>query len=379
MAYFNLEDNLVLLEARSSGRMVTLNRTKQLNSLTYEMLIQLERALSDYECDSEVNLVILKGKGKAFCAGGDVVGVVHLCTSGHWSFAAAFYKKQLLLDYLIATYKKPLVPIINGIVMGGGAGLSMHARFRVVTENTVFAMPEVSIGHIPDVGASYFLSRLPGHFGEYLGLTGTRIDGREMFACGLATHFVLSKDLQSLEDALLESVSTDTSIISELINKFTDKSHVKQDEFCKRLQIINKCFGKETVEEILKSLENEVANGAEKWVVKAMISMKSASPICLKIFLRSIREGRMQRLEQCLNRDYRFGFHVIRGKLNYDFFEGARAIFFEKDKKPKWEPSKLEQVTDEMVNQFFSKDDLNFELPNNRYHLSSKPVMKSNL
>ncbi|KAF5749888.1 Beta-hydroxyisobutyryl-CoA hydrolase 1 [Tripterygium wilfordii] len=148
-----------------------------------------------FEDDSTTNLVILKGNGKAFCAGGDVVSVVGSMMIGHWSFGASFYRKQFTLDYLLATYKKPLIALIDGIVMGGGAGLSMHATFRIVTENTVFAMPEAAIGLFPDVGASHFLSRLPGYFGEYLGLTGARLDGAEMLECGLATHFVYSKDL----------------------------------------------------------------------------------------------------------------------------------------------------------------------------------------
>ncbi|KAK2997540.1 hypothetical protein RJ639_025782 [Escallonia herrerae] len=181
---------------------------------------------------------------------------------------------------------------MNGIVMGGGAGLSMHGSFRVVTEKTVFAMPEASIGHFPDIGASYFLSRLPGYFGEYLGLTGARIDGTEMLACGLATHFVLSKDLQSIENDLLKVSSSDTATIDEHIKKYINQAHMNHDSYCKRLEIVNKCFSKKTVEQILLPLENEVSRGADKWVAKAISSMKSASPTSLKIFLRSVKGKR---------------------------------------------------------------------------------------
>ncbi|XP_059650543.1 probable 3-hydroxyisobutyryl-CoA hydrolase 3 [Cornus florida] len=347
--------NEVLYEGNPCVRKVTLNRPEKLNCLTYGMFSQMEKALKVYESDPNIEVVILKGKGKAFCAGGDVVRVIQLIKAGHWSFGASYYRKQLTLDYLVATYKKPLVSLINGIVMGGGAGLTMHGRFRIVTENAVFAMPEASIGLFPDVGSSHFLSRLPGHFGEYLGLTGARIDGAEMLACGLATHFVLSKDLQSLEDALCDVVSSDASTIFEVINKFTHKAYIKPDSSYKRLGVINECFSRKTVEEILLTLENEATVEAEKWVVDAVSYMKSASPTGLKICLRSIREGRMLKLESCLLRDYTVVSHFMRRTVNSDFFEGGRAMLFDKSRDPKWQPSKLEQVSEEMVDQLFAK------------------------
>ncbi|RVW89143.1 putative 3-hydroxyisobutyryl-CoA hydrolase 2 [Vitis vinifera] len=195
-------------------------------------------------------------------------------------------------------------------------------------------MPEGQIGLFPDVGASYFLSRLSGSFGEYLGLTGARLDGSEMLACGLATHFVLSKDLLLLENALSEEASSDALTISRVISAFSSKISLKKDSAFRRLETINKCFSKGTVEEILSTLENEVVNGDNKWIVHAISSMKSASPTSLKIFL------------NCEN------LHI----------QGSRAKLFEKDKQPKWEPSKLELVSDEMVDQYFQKvDDADWE------------------
>ncbi|CBI29141.3 unnamed protein product, partial [Vitis vinifera] len=348
------EPNQVLFEESSYARKMILNRPHKLNSLTYEMISQISRNLEVYENDHLVKILILKGQGKAFCAGGDVVGILLSIINGHWSFGARFYKKQLTLDYLIATSTKPLVSLINGIVMGGGAGLSMNSMFRVVTENTVFAMPEGQIGLFPDVGASYFLSRLSGSFGEYLGLTGARLDGSEMLACGLATHFVLSKDLLLLENALSEVASSDALTISRVISAFSSKISLKKDSAFRRLETINKCFSKGTVEEILSTLENEVVNG-DKWIVHAISSMKSASPTSLKIFLKLIREGRTKELKDCLIQDYTIVCHLIRRTFNRDFIEGSRAKLFEKDKQPKWEPSKLELVSDEMVDQYFQK------------------------
>ncbi|KAJ9685120.1 hypothetical protein PVL29_017232 [Vitis rotundifolia] len=351
------EPNQVLFEESSYARKIILNRPHKLNSLRYEMISQILRNLEVYEKDPMVKLLILKGQGRAFCAGGDVVGIILSINEGHWSFGASFYKKQLTLDYLLATSTKPLVSLINGIVMGGGAGLSMNSMFRVVTENTVFAMPEGQIGLFPDVGASYFLSRLPGFVGEYLGLTGARLDGNEMIACGLATHFVLSKDLLLLENALSKVASSDPSTISKVISGFSSKISLKKDSAFRRLETINKCFSRRTVEEILSMLENEAANGDNKWIIQAISSMKSASPTSLKIFLKLIGEGRTKELKDCLIQDYTIVCHMFRRSFNLDIIEGSRAKLFEKGKQPKWEPSKLELVSDEFVDQYFEKVD----------------------
>uniref|UniRef100_A0A6N2KEC6 3-hydroxyisobutyryl-CoA hydrolase n=1 Tax=Salix viminalis TaxID=40686 RepID=A0A6N2KEC6_SALVM len=190
---FDKDVDQVLFEGNSSVKRVILNRPHKLNSLSYHMIFQMIKELKAFEADPKVKIVILKGNGKAFCAGGDVLAsytclvagenhllrkfnniigkclmplmFISLDEAGHWSYGTNFYKKQAMLDYLVATYGKPVVAIIDGIVMGGGAGLSLQATFRIVTENTVFAMPETAIGHFADVGSSYFLSRLPGFYG----------------------------------------------------------------------------------------------------------------------------------------------------------------------------------------------------------------------
>ncbi|XP_042490576.1 3-hydroxyisobutyryl-CoA hydrolase 1-like, partial [Macadamia integrifolia] len=347
----------VLFEENSWIRKVILNRPTKLNSLSFHMVSQMLKKLKEYEKDSRVKLVILKGNGRAFCAGGDCATLIHFCTTGHWSFGASFFRKQYTLDYVLATHDKTLVSLIDGVVMGGGVGLSMNAKFRVVTEKAVFAMPEAILGVFPDVGASYFLSKLPGYFGEYLGLTGARLVGAEMVACGLATHFVFSKDLPSLEKELDGVNSTDPTVVSKVINKFIEASSIKSTSAFKRMDIINKCFSRKTVEEILSALENESRNGPTIWIVVAIKSMKAASPTSLKIFLKSIREGRGQDIDQCPIREFRMISHVMRKTVNNDFYEGCRAIFFDKDKQPKWELSKLELVSSELVNQYFTKVD----------------------
>ncbi|XP_010321273.2 probable 3-hydroxyisobutyryl-CoA hydrolase 3 isoform X1 [Solanum lycopersicum] len=352
--------NEILFEATSCVQKVTLNRPTKLNCLTFEMIGELLRTFEEYEKDPQVRAVIVKGKGKAFCAGGDVVRVIQFMLHGDLYCVKEFYKNQLTLDNLVATYKKPVVFLINGAVMGGGAGLSMNAKFRIVTENTVFAMPEASFGHYPDVGASYFLSRLPGHFGEYLGLTGKKINGSEMIASGLATHFVYSKDIESMENELCQVLSLNASSksvhesdILRIINEFVRNPVLKEGSILKRLDAINRCFGKDTVEEILFALEKEAITTDDKWMSNAIKSMKLASPTSLKITLRSIREGRKQTLRQCLIREFNISGHILLRSFNYnDFYEGGKAIFFTKDRKFKWEPSNLEKVHDAIVMQF---------------------------
>ncbi|KAK4750291.1 hypothetical protein SAY87_027740 [Trapa incisa] len=226
----------------------------------------------------------------------------------------------------------------------------------------VFAMPEASIGLHPDVGASYFLSRLPGFFGEYLALTGARVDGPEMVACGLASHFVPSKDLHRLEEAMCEGVlpSSAASTIAEIISRFAHTPGVKQDSALNRLEtVIKRCFSGSTVEEIMSSLENEAAKtgAADKWIKEAYNSMKSASPTSLKVTLRSIREGRKQSLHQCLSREFLISIHMVRGISTRDFYEGCRGMFLEKENRPQWDPPSLELVTEEMVDKLFQEID----------------------
>nr|GEW55401.1 3-hydroxyisobutyryl-CoA hydrolase 1-like [Tanacetum cinerariifolium] len=228
---------------------------------------------------------------RAFCAGGNVA-------------ANSFYLK---------------VSPLGGIVMGGGAGASIHGRFRVATDNSVFAMP---LGLFPDVGSSYYLSRMPGFFGEYVGLTGARLDGAEMLACGLATHFVRLEKLPLLEDALCKANTGDPNIV---INEYSSTPKLKEKNQYFRLKTMERCFSQRTVEDIISALEKEADKNMDDWIAWTIESLKKASPTSLKISLRSIREGRLQGVGQCLIREYRM-----------------------------CEPSKLEFVSDSMVDRYFA-------------------------
>ncbi|XP_059633759.1 3-hydroxyisobutyryl-CoA hydrolase 1-like [Cornus florida] len=353
----NFETDQVLVEEHMFVKTLILNRPKQLNALSYQMISRLLELFLAWEEDCNVKIIILKGKGRAFCAGGDVAAVVRDISEGNWRLGAEFFWKEFILNYVMATYRKPQVSILNGIVMGGGAGASIHGRFRVATENSAFAMPETALGLFPDVGASYYFSRLPGFFGEYLGLTGSRLDGAEMLACGLATHFVPSARLSLLEEALCKLDSSDPLVVSAAIDQFSEQPRLKDKSAYHRLEIIDKCFCRRTTEQIIYALEMEAVNRMDDWISSTIRSLEKASPTSLKISLRSIREGRLQGVGQCLVREYRMVCHVMRGEVSKDFFEGCRALLLDKDKNPKWKPSKLECISDDMVDGYFSKID----------------------
>ncbi|XP_047093935.1 3-hydroxyisobutyryl-CoA hydrolase 1-like [Lolium rigidum] len=351
------DSDQVLVEANGSTRTLILNRPRQLNALSSAMVTGLMKCFTSYEEDNAVKLLIVKGNGRAFCAGGDVAEVAQSVNKDSWKYGADFFRTEFLLNYIIATYSKPQVSLLTGIVMGGGAGVSIHGRFRVATENTVFAMPETALGLFPDIGASYFLSRLPGFYGEYVGLTGARLDGAEMLACGLATHFVHLNRMSLLEESLKKVDASDPFAICEIIDQFSQQPSLKGSSALNRLEIVNKCFSKRTVEEIISALEQEAPSVAGEWVTVAIQSLRKASPTSLKISLASIREGRLQTVGECLRREYRMVCHVMRGDFSRDFFEGCRAILVDKDRNPKWMPPSLGQVHDGVVEKYFSKVD----------------------
>ncbi|KAM0854322.1 hypothetical protein ACQ4PT_050482 [Festuca glaucescens] len=351
------DSDQVLVEANGSTRTLILNRPKQLNALSSAMVTGLMKCFTSYEEDNAVKLLIVKGNGRAFCAGGDVAEVAQSINKDSWKYGADFFRTEFLLNYIIATYSKPQVSLLTGIVMGGGAGVSIHGRFRVATENTVFAMPETALGLFPDIGASYFLSRLPGFYGEYVGLTGARLDGAEMLACGLATHFVHLNRMSLLEESLKKVDTSGPFAICGIIDQFSQQPSLKGSSALNRLEIVNKCFSKRTVEEIISALEQEAPNVAGEWVTVAIQSLRKASPTSLKISLASIREGRLQTVGECLRREYRMVCHVMRGDFSRDFFEGCRAILVDKDRNPKWMPPSLGQVHDGVVEKYFSRVD----------------------
>lgn len=344
----------ILIEETKDTRTIVLNRPHQLNAISYWMTGLLKQFYQQWEDDDDIHMVLIKGSGRAFSAGGDVAEVYHFGNKGQYDKSLHFFSQEYNVVYTVGTYKKPHVALLNGIVMGGGAGLSMNGSFRVVSEKTVFAMPETGLGLHPDVGASYFLSHLPGYLGEYLGLTGARLDGTELLAIGLATHYVSSERLLQLEERLKSMGSGNPAIVSEAIDCLSEKVEFKNGSPLHRLSEIDACFSKSSVEEILGALECHQEGTNDDWFTSIITTLRRASPLSLKITLRSIREGRRQTLYECLIREYRMTVRCLLKNISNDFYEGCRAILVDKDKNPKWNPSSLESVTPAMVDHYFS-------------------------
>ncbi|KAK2967124.1 hypothetical protein RJ640_020532, partial [Escallonia rubra] len=252
-----------------------------------------------------------------------------------------------LLEDTASAYTSMQVALLNGVTMGGGAGVSIPGTFRVATDKTVFATPETLIGFHPDAGASFYLSHLPGHLGEYLALTGDKFNGAEMVACGLATHYSLCANLPLLEQQLGELVTDDPSVIETSLEKYGYLVYPDNMSVVRRIESIDKCFGHDT--------ESEATKTDDAWCISTLKRLKdAASPLSLKVSLRSIREGRFQTLDQCLIREYRMSMHSISEQISTDFSEGVRSRLVDKDYAPKWNPPTLEQVSNDMVDQYFS-------------------------
>lgn len=343
----------VLVEGRAKSRAAVLNRPSALNALTTSMAARLNRLYESWEENPDIGFVLMKGSGRAFCAGGDVVTLSEFLHKGEVEECRVFFETLYKFIYLLGTYLKPHVAIMDGITMGGGAGISLPGMFRVVTDKTVFATPEAQMGFHPDAGASYYLSRLPGYLGEYLALTGDKLNGVEMIACGLATHYSLNSRLALIEDRVGALMTDDPSVIEMSLAQYGDLVYPDRSVL-QKIGKIDEIFSHDTVEEIVNALEKEAANSYDEWCTTTLKKLKEASPLSLKISLRSIREGRFQQLDQCLAREYRMSITAISKRVSNDFCEGVRARLVDKDFAPKWDPPSLEEVTKDMVDSYFS-------------------------
>ncbi|KAL5571634.1 hypothetical protein UlMin_021231 [Ulmus minor] len=347
-------DTQVLVEGNAWSRTAILNRPSALNALNTSMSARLQKLYQSWENNPDIGFVALKGSGRAFCAGGDIVSLYHMVNRGKMEEAKEFFRVAYTFMYTVSTYLKPHVAILNGITMGGGAGISIPGTFRLATDKTVFATPETLIGFHPDAGASFYLPRLPGHLGEYLGLTGEKLSGEEVVACGLATHYSHSSRLHSIEEQLRKLVTDDPSVLETTLGKYGEVVYPEKGVLS-RIEMIDKCFGHDTVEEIIDAVENEAARTCDDWCTSTLRRLKEVSPLSLKVSLRSIREGRFQTHDQCLAREYRMSLQAISTQVSGDFLEGIRARVVEKDLAPKWDPPTVEQVSEDMVEQYFSR------------------------
>lgn len=359
----NPDEEVVLGEEVGHVRVITLNQPRRLNVISADVVELLARLLEKWEKDDDAELILIKGSGRAFSAGGDLKMFYDGRMSKDPSLEVVY--RMYWLCYHIHTYKKTQVALVHGISMGGGASLMVPLKFSVVTEKTVFATPEASIGFHTDCGFSYMLSHLPGHLGEFLGLTGARLNGAELVAAGFATHFVPSEKLAELQNRLISLNSGDEHAVKSAIEEFSTNVQIDEESILNKKATIDECFSKDSVEEILTSFEAEASKEGNGWIGPFLKGLKRSSPTALKITLKSIREGRKQTVAESLKKEFRITMNILRTVISGDVYEGIRAVTVDKDNAPKWDPPTLEAVDAEKIEHVFQPfgEDLELNIP----------------
>jgi enoyl-CoA hydratase len=323
-----IEESVLVRRDGRIGRLV-LNRPKALNAIDVPMIRACTRALRTWRDDPHVHAVVIEGAGeRAFCAGGDIRALREYELAGEHERAETFFREEYELNLLIATYPKPYIALIDGICMGGGIGVSVHAPYRVATEHAVFAMPETAIGFFPDIGATFFLPRLPGQLGTWLGLTGQRVQGADAVHAGFATHFTRRDDFPPLSRALAEDGPAALSRYLAPLPDFSPARH---------RAAIDHCFGADTVPEILRRL-GEVG---DDWAERTIAALRTVSPSALAWTLEALRRGANLTLPRCQALELALTRTAMR---HPDFAEGVRAMVVDKDRQPRWQPARIEDV-----------------------------------
>ncbi len=329
----------IQFEQRGAAGMVTLNRPQALNAVTHGMVLALRAQLDAWADDHAVTHVVIVGAGeRAFCAGGDIRHLYDLGQVGRHEEMLRFWRDEYRLNAAIKNYRKPYVALIDGIVMGGGVGVSVHGSHRVAGDRFQFAMPEVGIGFFPDVGATWFLPRLPGELGTYCALTGDRFGSDDGVGAGLATHRIPSARFPALLDGLSGTVSVDA-----VLSAFAERA--EEGPILRRRAAIDRLFKGNRVEDILAALDREAAFGREDagWAGKTASAIRGKSPLSLKLALAQVRRGKAYDFETCMRTEFRIVSRVIHG---FDFYEGVRAVIVDKDNQPRWQPATLAEVSE---------------------------------
>lgn len=351
-------------------RSIELNRPKKLNSLDGSMARKIIPRLQEWAKSELAGVVIIKGSGRAFCAGGDVAALAKWNQEGPegQKRSSDYFALEYKLDHLIATYTKPYVAFMDGITMGGGVGLSIHAPFRIATENTLFAMPETTIGFFPDVGASFFLPRMAGGLGTYLALTSEQLKGVDAFYHGVATHFVHSSTLQALESRLAELQFPDYmpmqdrfKIIDATIEEYATGLPAERPQISGELrQTIDHVFHRDqpNIQAIIDSLaevrDRSPSQELKKWAKKTLDTLQTRSPIAVAVALQQMRMGRDWSIAETFQREHDI---AKRFMAHPDFVEGVTARLIKRTKeRPNWQPNTLQDVKAEDVDAFFARD-----------------------
>ncbi|MHB1947637.1 MAG: enoyl-CoA hydratase/isomerase family protein [Gammaproteobacteria bacterium] len=323
---------------------ITLNRPKALNALNHAMFIAMDKQLRAWETQANIKAVIIRAaEGRAFCAGGDIRHAYELKQANDPSLAH-FFRDEYRLNLRIYHYPKPYIALLDGITMGGGAGVSIHGSQRVATDRLIFAMPETGIGFYPDVGATHFLAQLPYKMGFYLGLTGAKITYADCLALGLVQEVVAQEAIAKIIPALAEHALPDKKAATEVLKRFA--INPPKSDLLQYKKEIETYFAKNTVEEILTALEND----SSEWCQQTAAVIKTKSPTSLKVTLHALQESLHLNFDRAMQMEYGLTTHFIQG---HDFFEGIRAVVIDKDQKPKWRPARLADVSSEDVEKYF--------------------------
>jgi enoyl-CoA hydratase len=343
----------VIVERRGVAGFITLNRPKALNALNLGMVWTIAAALDEFEQDASIERVVVAGAGgRAFCAGGDIRLLYEQGKAGDHASQLAFWREEYILNRRIKRYPKPYIALIDGIVMGGGVGLSAHGANIIASERYVFAMPEVGIGFFPDVGATYVLPRLPHLIGLYLALTGERASAGDAFAFGLADAFIESRRIGELTAALEDSAPT-----GQILARF--KAPPPASALAASTTLIERCFAGETIAACLAALEAAAGEGAAL-AKTALAAMLAKSPTSQAIALRQMQIGASLSFEEAMGIEFRIVSRICRG---FDFYEGVRAVIVDKDNRPQWRPGRAADVNKEDIDTYFAPlgaDDLVF-------------------
>jgi enoyl-CoA hydratase len=336
-----MSESEVLTRVESGVGRITLNRPKALHALNRAMCEAMTAALLDWRGDDAVRSVLIDHAGeRGFCAGGDIRMIAE-SGAGDASEAQAFFLTEYRLNHLLFEYPKPVTAIVDGIVMGGGVGISEPAEVRIATERTTYAMPETGIGLFPDVGGGWFLPRLPGQSGVWLALTGTRLKAADTVFLGIHSHYLPSDALEAFR-AILAVDPAHPVDVADGLEADAGEAPVKA-----HLATINRLFAFDTVEDILAALE---ADGSD-WALTQLATLRTKSPQSLKITLRQLRLGAaLPTFADNMAMEYRLGGRVVR---THDFQEGVRAVVVDKDNAPDWSPSTLADVTETLLDDFF--------------------------
>ena len=334
------DDVLTFIEGKV-GR-IRLNRPKAIHALNTAMCAAVLDALAAWRHDPAVEAVMIDhAEGRGFCAGGDIR---MLAESGAQDGVEAreFFFAEYRMNHRLFTYEKPVVAFMDGITMGGGVGISQPARYRVATENTRLAMPETGIGLFPDVGGGWYLSRLPGRVGQYLALTGHRLDGAECINLGLASDYLTSDTLDEAKARIAAAPTEIEEILGELGAPVPEAKIIAHEEE------INRLFESDRLEDIYAALET--TGGV--WGAETLATLKTKSPQTMKVSLRLLAEGRqMVDFAAEMTQEYAVGARVV---VRHDFLEGVRAVIVDKDNAPVWDPDTPEGVTDELIDAIFA-------------------------